>query len=159
MDAGRDQESLPLCPSARPEMEGSVVFGVVGGTARAPRVGYLARPLPVTDGLLAMAAPASPMSVFRTAAPCAGSACSHFADGDCRLVTRIVSELPLAVVHVPPCQIRPSCRWWRQEGVAACRRCPMIVSETANWTEDLRAATDPTVYATDGSWPVQEHAS
>ena len=48
--------SPPFCPSAQPSMEGAVVFGVVGGTASEPRVGYLTQPLPVT--------PAAPLEVM-----------------------------------------------------------------------------------------------
>jgi hypothetical protein len=142
-------DTEPLCPSAPPEMEGAMVFGVVGGTAQAPRLAHLIQPLPVTDELLALAEPASPRAVFRTAAPCAASACLHFAQGTCRLASRIVEELPAAVDGLSACRIRPSCRWWQQEGKDACLRCPLIVTETVNPTEQLRQATDPLVYAGD----------
>jgi hypothetical protein len=146
-DGTPNRDRQPLCPSARPEMEGAVVFGVVGGTAREPRVAHLVRPLPVTDELLALAEPASPLAVFRTAAPCAAGACLHFAAGRCRLAARIADELPEAVDRLPACRIRPSCRWWLQEGPAACLRCPLVVTETANPTEQLRHAADPAIYA------------
>lgn len=139
-------EPTPLCPSARPEMEGAVIFGVVGGTVHKPRVAHLAQPLPVVDDLLALAAPASPLAVFRTAAPCAASACAHFAGNRCRLVSRIVDELPLAVESLPACRLRPRCRWWQQEGKAACLRCPMIVTENINPSDELLRAIDPTIY-------------
>jgi len=128
-------------------MADAVVFGVVGGTTREPRVAHLVQPLPLTDELLALAGPASPTAVYRIAAPCAESACAHFAAGRCRLVSRIVAEIPEAVDGLPACRIRPDCRWWRQEGVAACRRCPLIVTETVNPMERLRHAADPSVYA------------
>jgi hypothetical protein len=50
--------SPPLCPDAQPEMEESVAFGIVGGSAEEPRLAYLDRPQPVTDELLEMASPA-----------------------------------------------------------------------------------------------------
>ncbi|MGD9891516.1 MAG: nitrogen fixation protein [Dehalococcoidia bacterium] len=145
------EDSASLCPSAPPETDGAVIFGVVGGTARAPRLAHLVQPLPVTDELLALAAPASPGAVFRAAAPCAASACLHFAQGQCRLASRVVEELPAAVEGLPACRIRSTCRWWRQEGKAACLRCPFIVTEMANPTEQLREAADPYVY--DGDRP------
>jgi len=150
MDAtnGNDSERL-LCPSARPEMAGAVIFGVVGGTAQAPRMAHLVQPLPVTDELLALAAPASPLQVFRTAAPCAQRACAHFAQNRCRLASRIVDELPAAVDGLPACRIRPACRWWQQEGKAACLRCPLVVTESVNPSKQLRHAADPTIYATE----------
>jgi hypothetical protein len=146
-DSHRDPS--PLCPSARPEMEDAIIIGVVGGTAQEPHVAHLVQPLPVTDELLALTEPASPLAVFRTAAPCAASACLHFAAGRCRLASRIVEELPAAVDGLPACRIRPSCRWWQQEGKDACLRCPLIVTETVNPTERLRHATDPLLYAGD----------
>jgi len=127
-------------------MPGAVIFGVVGGTASEPRLAHLVRPLPVTDELLALTAPAPPASVFRAAAPCA-SACTHFAAGQCRLVSRVVAELPAVVDGLPACAIRPTCRWWQQEGREACMRCPLIVTELANPSEQIRHAVDPSVYA------------
>jgi hypothetical protein len=121
-----------LCPSARPEMAGAVLHGIVGGTVAAPRIGYLVEPQPVTDALLALANPVSPTEVFRFAAPCAGAACVHFDGASCRLATRVVELLPSVVDSLPPCRIRPQCRWWQQEGRAACLRCPGVVSETCN---------------------------
>lgn len=131
------------CPSARPEMEGSAVFGIVRGTVAEPRVGYLARPLPVTPEVLAAAGPAAPGEVFRIAAPCAGAGCGHFAGGACSLVQRIVGRLPIVVDAPPPCALRPTCVWWRQEGLAACRRCPQVVSQPMAPSAEMVAAADP----------------
>ena len=55
-----------LCPSAQPEMEGSRIMGVVGGTVEAVQVAYLNEHLAVTDELLASTAPAKPTEVFRS---------------------------------------------------------------------------------------------
>jgi hypothetical protein len=133
----------PLCPSAQPGMAGCVVFGVVGGTVEAPRVGYLDMPQPVTGELLALAQPVQPARVFRFAAPCACSGCDHFSGSDCRLAARIVELLPAVVGSLPPCSLRPSCRWWRQEGKAACLRCPQVVTQVNHPSEQLRRAAQP----------------
>ncbi len=91
-----DATNIPLsfCPSAEPEMAGSMVLGVVEGTVDEPRVGYLAEPLPVTDRVLALSRPVEPTEIFRFAAPCANSACQHFDGSHCLLATRIVQLLP-----------------------------------------------------------------
>ena len=99
--------------------------------------------------LLALAEPASPLAVFRTAAPGAASACVHFAQNRCRLVSRIVEELPEAVDGLPPCRIRSACRWWQQEGKVACLRCPLIVTENVSPSDQLRHAIDPFIYPID----------
>lgn len=129
-----------LCPSARPEMANSVAFGVVGGTASQPRLVHLCEPLPVTDELLAFAHPVTPTEVFRFAAPCAGRCCQHFDGQDCQLAARTVQLLPAVVAVLPPCRLRPDCRWWRQEGKAACVRCPQIVTDNYAPSERISAA-------------------
>ena len=133
----------PLCPSAQPDMDDSVVFGVVGGTVEKPHLAYLAKPQPVTDEVLALSGPVKPTEIFRFAAPCAGNACKHFDGADCRLAQRTVKLLPAVVEKLPPCRLRPKCRWWRQEGKAACMRCPLIVTENHHPSEQLRQAADP----------------
>ena len=136
------------CPSARPEMEGSVVFGVVTMTGERPgesRVGYLEKTLPVTEEILALSGPVLPTEIFRFGAPCAGQACQHFDGSHCRLAQRIVGVLPIVADDLPPCRLRPTCLWWQQEGRAACLRCPQIVSQSYDPTEELRRAAMPEV--------------
>ena len=122
----------PLCPSAQPQLEGAFTFGVMEGTPEGSRVAYLDERVPVTDELLEMAAPVKPTEVFRFAAPCAGSACSHFDGSDCRLATKLVQLTPPATRALPACTLRPDCRWWMQEGKAACMRCPTIRTDAYN---------------------------
>lgn len=129
-----------LCPSAPPKTEGSVAFGVVAGSAEAPRLLHFAEPLPVTEKLLALSGPVAPAAVFRFAAPCAGRGCQHFDGRDCRLATRIVQILPAVTSSLPPCRLRADCRWWKQEGRAACLRCSQIVSECVNPSEEMERA-------------------
>jgi hypothetical protein len=142
-DTQGTSDSRPLCPSAQPEMESSVVFGVVGGSVEEPRLAYLKEPQPVTDEILGLSGPVKPTEVFRFAAPCAGSGCKHFDGSDCTLAQRTVTMLPAAVNKIPPCRIRPRCRWWRQEGVAACMRCPVVVTENYSLTEEQRRVANP----------------
>jgi hypothetical protein len=124
-------------------MESSVVFGVVGEGRESALLGYLNRALPVTREVLALADPVEPTEIFRIAAPCAGHACGHFDGSNCRLAARLVRLLDPVVDTLPPCTVRPGCRWWQQEGKAACLRCPQIVSETVNPSELLRRVADP----------------
>jgi hypothetical protein len=119
-----------LCPSAQPEVPGSVIFGVVQGTPKEPRLVQLTEPQPTTPEILDLAAPVKPTEVFRFAAPCAEFACRHFDGNKCQLAGRIVRLLPPVEESLPRCHIRPSCRWWHQEGRAACMRCPVIVTES-----------------------------
>lgn len=115
-----------LCPSSQPQVEGVRVLGIVQHTARGAEVTYLEEPVAAAPHILAMATPLQPTEVFRLAAACQTNRCPHFDGANCGLVTRIVQILPAVVEQMPPCQIRLECRWFRQEGAAACHRCPQI---------------------------------
>lgn len=136
--------TTPLCPSARPEMADSAVFGVITGTVEEPRVTYLNQRQPVTEQLMAKSGSVTPTEVFRIAAPCAGKGCQHFDGTDCRLATRIVHQIPAVAESLPPCSIRRDCRWWQQEGKAACMRCPQVVTDNYNPSEQIRQVATPT---------------
>jgi hypothetical protein len=124
-------------------MTGSVAFGVVGGTAEQPRVSWIEKPVPVTEDLLALTGPVPPTQVLRLAAPCQENACSHFDGADCRLATKLVQLIPAVTQSPPPCRIRPDCRWFVQEGRAACTVCPQIVTYSINPSEELAQAATP----------------
>jgi hypothetical protein len=136
-----------LCPSAHPDMAGARVFAVVGGTADAPRADYLEHAVPLTDSVRALAQPVDPAEVFRVASPCVQGACQHFDGGEhiCRLARKTATLAPIVVERLPRCAIRPTCRWWAQEGVSACRRCPQVA--TLNFTpgDAMRVAADPAI--------------
>lgn len=136
----REKKKHLLCPSAQPGMEESRVLGVVGRSSEAPQIAYLNERLEVTPDLLAMAAPAHPTQVFRFAARCEEKACCHFDGTRCQLATRIVQILPAVSESLPACLIRPECRWYQQEGRAACMRCPQVVTETYEPSDDYKRA-------------------
>ena len=132
-----------LCPSAQPGLAGSMAFGVVGGTADNPRVTWIEKPVPITEELLALTGLVPPTQVLRIAAACQEGACSHFDGADCRLATKLVQLLPTVTGGLPPCRIRPDCRWFLQEGKAACQRCPQIVTYSVDPTPELSRAATP----------------
>lgn len=133
-----------LCPSSRPELPESVAFGVVSGTVHEPHVTYLKKPQPITEELIALTAPVTPAEVFRTASPCATNKCQHFDGNDCRLAQRVVEQLPVVEDKLPACSIRRDCRWFQQEGKAACMRCPQVITDNYNASELVRQVSMPT---------------
>jgi len=134
-----------LCPSAQPDWDGARVIGVVGGTPERPETAYLDQAQPVTEEILELAGPVAPAEVFRFAAPCANAACGHYdgAEHKCRLAEKTVRWVEQAVDSLPKCSIRASCRWWQQEGPAACRRCPQVVTINFAPSKTMRDAADP----------------
>jgi hypothetical protein len=136
-----DEKRPLLCPSAQPGMQEPRLLGVVTLTDQGPQLAYLNHHLPVTPDLLAQAAPAEPTQVFRFAAHCEEKQCTHFNGERCKLATRIVQILPAVVDALPACLIRPTCRWYVQEGKAACLRCPQVITEALEPSpEFVRAA-------------------
>lgn len=138
-------QATPLCPSAHPQGEGARVFAVMGGTATQPHASYLDQVLPLTEAIRALAGPVDAAEVFRVAAPCATGACQHFdsAGQACKLVRKTVQLAPMVVQRLPRCAIRTACQWWRQEGAAACRRCPQVATLNPAASDAVRLAADP----------------
>lgn len=136
-----------LCPSAQHDWEGARLFAVVVGTPERPETAYLDRAQPVSAELLELAGPVVPAEVFRFAAPCARAGCQHFDNGreTCRLAEKTVRVVPVMFETLPKCAIRRDCRWWKQEGVAACKRCPQVVTVNYAPSEEMRIAADPSI--------------
>ena len=141
---GADTRQL-LCPSARPEWPQARVFGVVTGSVSQPRVQYLERAISVSAEITSMTVPVSPTEVLRIAAPCMRSACQHFQQSRCHLAEKIVDGLPPFGETLPECSIRGHCRWFAQEGSAACFRCPQVVTDAPPLDSRMVAITDPSI--------------
>jgi hypothetical protein len=114
------------------------ILGVVAGSADQPRVAYLNELMPATSDILEMAAPAAPTEVFRLSSRCEQHKCVHYDGTRCQLAVRIVEMLPEVTEHLPPCTIRADCRWYKQEGRAACLRCPQIITLNTNPDDRLK---------------------
>jgi hypothetical protein len=136
-------EKISLCPSARPTLDNSVVFGIVSGTVDIPKVIYLKQAQAVTEELIAKVHPVTPAEVFRVASPCEANACQHFDGENCRLATRVAEQLPAVAELLPPCAIRRDCRWWQQEGSAACLRCPQVITDHYSPSDLMKTVSVP----------------
>ena len=119
------------CPSAQPGMADAQVLGVVSREGVEPRVEYVGGRVPATDAVLGLAAPRPPTEIFRLSARCEERRCTHFDGERCQLAVRIVGMLPEVTAWLPACNIRRGCRWYAQEGSAACLRCPQVVTSNA----------------------------
>lgn len=144
------QKSKPskqlMCPSAEPEMEGSVIFGIVTGTPEQPELVHLRETKQIPAELLALESPVKPTEIFRIAANCIENNCQHFDGHNCRLSHRIVEGLPQVSESLPPCPIRANCRWWYQDGKAACLRCLQVVRDNYVVSDELYQAVHTSIY-------------
>lgn len=130
------------CPGAQPDAADAVVFAV-RNAVDGVRVGYLASAVKVTPEVLSLVDEVDPLEVFRIGAPCAGSGCVHFAADRCGLAARISAEVPAAVDIAPACSLRSTCRWFSQEGTAACLRCPAILTLESGRNAAVVGAANP----------------
>jgi hypothetical protein len=124
-------------------MAGATAFGVIDHGNEMPLLGYLDQPTPVSPELLDLAKPLRPTQIFRFAAPCQGDRCGHWSGAACTLVDRITELLPVVSLTLPPCRIRSDCRWFAQRGRNACVRCPQVVTQNEQPTEQMIVAATP----------------
>ncbi len=134
---------IKSCPSAQPDMEGADVLGIMEpGEDGALQLSYLNAPMPVTPELLEKTGPVPPTEVLRFSAPCVESKCQHFDGAKCQLAARVVAGLGAEVSHAPPCKLRKTCRWFGQEGEAACLRCPQVTTHISREDPHLLAVAE-----------------
>jgi hypothetical protein len=142
--AERAEDRMLSCPSAQPDMKDARVIGVLAGTPENPRIAYLKAGVTMSPSLVAGLSALAPTELLRFAAQCEENRCIHFDGNRCRLAQRIVATLAPVVDALPPCQIRPSCRWHAEEGAAACFRCPQVITRIPKADDALnRAASTP----------------
>jgi hypothetical protein len=135
------EANRPLCPSAHSDAPGARLFGVQVRTASGARqLAYLNQTHPITEEMKELAGPSAPHEVLRVAARCIEGSCPHWNGQGCRLATRVATMLPQAVSALPRCAIRPGCVWFKQEGPAACVRCPNVTTIEQHASGELGAA-------------------
>ena len=117
-----------LCPSA-PCKEGANVIGIVMAT---DGVALLNKPIPVDKEFMQRAQQGrAPEKRFRFSYTCVQSGCSQWKGSKCGLIETVVQDIRAdqkRIPTLPNCTIRKDCRWFHQEGAAACAVCPLIIT-------------------------------
>ncbi len=117
-----------LCPSYRCG-EDALLIGVVQPD---DTVAMAAQPFAVSrDFIDAAGAGREPETRFRFAGACVEQGCAQWKKGKCGIPDRVRKaladrELPEAV---RTCAIRADCRWFAQDSYAACRLCPLVITQ------------------------------
>jgi len=97
------------------------------------RVAYVTPAIPaqvVLDGLDS----ADPVeSRYRFAGPCVTSSCGFWTGDHCGLGKKLVESYAQTgepAVELPKCAIRRTCRWFAEQGAAACSPCSYVVTDS-----------------------------
>jgi hypothetical protein len=131
------------CPSA-PAEPGSTLLGVVTGKGQ---VAYISPNIPVSRRMLDQFQHAGvPIeNRLRFACACLQHRCIQWVGreeaGRCGLIEHAVATQPPreSLPSLPQCGIRPTCRWFAQQGRTACAVCPEIIRRPDN---ECRAAAE-----------------
>ncbi|MEU3452923.1 hypothetical protein ABZ671_04880 [Micromonospora sp. NPDC006766] len=132
-DAAR-RADLPerMCPST-PVANATVFLGMI---TPAGRVAYVTPSTPADVALAAVDADSdAPIeSRYRLAGPCVTSSCGFWTGDHCGLGARLTESYREAVdpaeVELPKCAIRRTCRWFAEQGPAACPACSHVVTDS-----------------------------
>lgn len=111
-------------------MAGARPFGLVSGSVEEVRIAFFKKDaLAHFDWRERFGSPEA-TQLFRFAAQCERSGCGHYdaADDQCSLGRRVATGLAPVTEALPPCLIRPSCRWHAEQGPAVCLRCPQVTT-------------------------------
>jgi hypothetical protein len=96
-------------------------------------ISLLPEPLPLDDEFLAKVKedPVPVEQRFRFTNKCVESGCTQWTGKTCGVIENVLKHLDQLpqLSTLPRCSLRPSCRWFVQEGASACRACPYIITE------------------------------
>lgn len=123
-----NEKATHMCPSA-PAHAGALLLGRF---TEKGSLAFTANPMPITASFLAAAQEAGDIGKrFRFAAPCMQSACSRWLNGKCCVGAAAACAAEEQKLNrssgLPACAIRAQCRWFAQEGSAACSICEHVV--------------------------------
>ncbi len=115
------------CPSSTNEI-GATLLGVVNQDGS---VGYFSNPVIIDESFKEIFNETeAPESKFRFSNTCVEKGCKQWQNGACSVIKNVMNlnENANLEVKLPDCSIRPSCRWYFQEGAKACSFCPYIIT-------------------------------
>ncbi|QYJ07548.1 hypothetical protein [Qipengyuania flava] len=116
------------CPSASHSHAEAKLLGVVLDEGGEARVSYLEKAADVPEDFDAEALGVDPGHALRFSAPCHNKGCGQWKDGGCGLGKEILKRLSPVVDVAPACTLRSTCRWFAENGVASCLRCPQVTT-------------------------------
>lgn len=132
------------CPSAQPDMANARPIGVIGGSPTEVRIAFFKKQALAAFDWRDRFATAEATHLLRFGAKCEESRCGHFDGSKCQLGKRVSEDLEPVVDHLPPCLLRPSCRWYGERGARVCFRCPQVATMVPEGSRLAAVAETPT---------------
>jgi hypothetical protein len=115
------------CPSSSIQLDANLL----GAVNEDGSVGFFSNPVKVDEEMIASLQKINdPETKFRFSNTCIEKGCNQWKNGACSIIKNVMQnnmELEL-VANLPNCSIRPTCRWYAQEGSSACSFCPHIIT-------------------------------
>jgi hypothetical protein len=118
-----------VCPSS-PLEYATHLLGVVG---RDGRIHYVSPALPLDDDFRVAASRRGKTGArLRLSGPCLESGCQQWTGSRCGVIEDVLEETADVDLdtELRPCTIRRDCRWFAQQGAAACHVCPLVVTDS-----------------------------
>jgi hypothetical protein len=122
------------CPSSLGQV-GSNLLGVVNPSGT---IGFFKDPVEVTPEFLEEAGDIDSIERrFRFSNKCIQSGCKQWTGKECGVIKAVLAldSIP-ATNDLPDCSIRKTCRWYSQEGAAACNGCRYVVTNVSEQVEE-----------------------
>ncbi|MDG4792944.1 hypothetical protein [Micromonospora sp. WMMD1082] len=119
-----------MCPST-PADNATVFLGMI---TPAGRVAYVTPAMPAEVAVTAAAEADAPVEArYRLAGPCVTSRCGFWTGEHCGLGERLAASYAEIAgepeADLPRCAIRRTCRWFAEQGSAACAACAHVVTD------------------------------
>ncbi|MEV4479060.1 hypothetical protein [Micromonospora coxensis] len=119
-----------MCPSTT-AANATVFLGMI---TPAGRVAYVTPQVPAEVALAVPVEAGTPVEArYRLAGPCVTSSCGFWTGDQCGLGARVVASYREVVgpaePELPKCAIRRTCRWYAEQGPAACPACSHVVTD------------------------------
>jgi len=131
------------CPSAQPDMVDARPIGMLSGSPSEVRIAFFKKDaLEGFDWRARFPGPAA-THVLRFGARCEEQRCGHHDGHSCQLGKRVSEDLEPVVDHLPPCLLRPSCRWHAERGPRVCLRCPQVATMVPEGSSQAAVAETP----------------
>ena len=122
-------EQERMCPST--SVENSTVF--LGMITPARKVAYVTPQIPIDSVRDTLDDTAGELERrYRFAGPCVTSKCGFWTGRHCGLGAKLVESYQDTggpSLDLPRCSIRHDCRWFAEQGPAACSPCSYVVTE------------------------------